>query len=212
MAMLGGALVVLTQWMAAPVADIWAGDQGSIVAGNPAPTAEQIQSLVARVVENQHRNDLASEEFERVEHVVSRKGGDNSPVLSDRTDRVMPSGTGTVRLAKLKRLGVLLPKTSTTSAASITNARSATTTSCNGTDAASRSRPSHNASASLGQRCSSMNLWKERSRSIMQIPNSTSTVDKFTQGGDIFSGLLGGHFYVATTARNGKFTVSLMSP
>jgi hypothetical protein len=84
--------------MAAPVADIWAGDQGSIVAGNPAPTAEQVQSLVARVVENQHRNDRAIEEFERVEHIVSRKGGDNSPVLSDRTDRVMPSGTGTMRL------------------------------------------------------------------------------------------------------------------
>ena len=98
MAMLGGALVVLTQWMAAPVADVWAGNQGSIVAGNPEPTAGQVQSMVARVAENQHQNDRAKEEFERVEHVVSRKGGDNSPVLSDRTDRVMPSGTGVMRL------------------------------------------------------------------------------------------------------------------
>jgi len=54
--------------------------------------------MVARVVENQHRNDQALEEFERVEHVVSRKGGDNSPVLFDRTDRVMPTGTGNMRL------------------------------------------------------------------------------------------------------------------
>ena len=98
MAMLGGALVVLTHWMAAPDAYICAGDQGSMVAGGPALTAGQIRSMVARVVENQHRNDLASEEFERVEHVVSRKSGDNSPVLFDRTDRVMPSGTGVMRL------------------------------------------------------------------------------------------------------------------
>lgn len=96
--LLGGALAVLTQWMTAPAADIRAGDQGSTVAGNPAPTTGQIQSMVARVVENQHRNDRALEEFERVEHVVSRKGGDNSPVLFDRTDRVMPSGTGIMRL------------------------------------------------------------------------------------------------------------------
>jgi hypothetical protein len=91
-------LAVLAQWMAAPVADIRASDQGSMVAANPAPTAGQIQSQVARVVENQHRNDQAMEEFERVEHVVLRKSGDNSPVLSDRTDRVMPSGTGVMRL------------------------------------------------------------------------------------------------------------------
>jgi len=54
--------------------------------------------MVARVVDNQHRNDRAIEEFERVERVVSRKGGDNSPVLLDHTDRVMPSGTGIMRL------------------------------------------------------------------------------------------------------------------
>jgi hypothetical protein len=91
-------LVVLTQWMTAPVASLWAGEQHTTVVGKPAPTAAQIQSMVARVVDNQHRNDRAIEEFERVEHVVSRKGGDNSPVLFDRTDRVMPSGTGIMRL------------------------------------------------------------------------------------------------------------------
>jgi hypothetical protein len=50
------------------------------------------------VVENQHHNDRAGEEFERVEHVVSRKGGENSEVPSDRTERVLPSGTGIMRL------------------------------------------------------------------------------------------------------------------
>jgi hypothetical protein len=97
MAMLGGGLFLLTQCLAAPVTDICAGDQGSIVAANPAPSAGEIQSLVARVVANQHRNDRAMEEFEHIEHVVSRKSGGNSPVLSDRTDRVIPSGTGFMR-------------------------------------------------------------------------------------------------------------------
>jgi hypothetical protein len=68
------------------------------VSANPAPTAEQIQSLITRAIANQHRNDRALEEFERVEHVVTRKPEDNSVVLSDRTDRVIPSGTGTMKL------------------------------------------------------------------------------------------------------------------
>jgi hypothetical protein len=96
--MLAGALILLTHGIAAPVANIWAGEQGSTVSANPAPTPEQIRSLVDRIVENQHRNDRAIEEFERIEHVVSRRGGGNSPVISDVTNRVMPSGTGTMRL------------------------------------------------------------------------------------------------------------------
>jgi hypothetical protein len=98
MAMLVGALVVLTLWVAVPVAETWAGGQGSMVTGDPAPTAEQIQSLVARAVENQHRNDRAIEEFERIEHVISYKKEDNSLVRSDLTDRILPSGTGVMHL------------------------------------------------------------------------------------------------------------------
>jgi hypothetical protein len=95
--MLSAPLLVLALSVAAPAGDPRPSGQGSTVTGNPAPTAEQIQSLVARAVENQHHNDRAIEEFERVEHVVSRKAGENSEVLSDRTDRVLPSGTGIMR-------------------------------------------------------------------------------------------------------------------
>jgi hypothetical protein len=89
---------MLTVWVAAPNAQVRTSDHGSMVAAESTPTAGQIQSLVARVVKNQHINDRALEEFERIERVVSRKGGDNSAVLFDRTDRVMPSGTGVMRL------------------------------------------------------------------------------------------------------------------
>ena len=91
-------VVVLALFVYAPVADPRPRGQGSTITGNPAPIAEQIQSLIARVVENQHRNDRAIEEYERVEHVVTLKDGENSEVVSDRTERVLPSGTGTIRL------------------------------------------------------------------------------------------------------------------
>ncbi len=71
--------------------------QGPIFTANPVPTPEQIQSLIARATENQHRNDHAIEEFERVEHVIMRKG-ENAEIASDHTDRILPSGTGTMKL------------------------------------------------------------------------------------------------------------------
>lgn len=71
--------------------------QGPIITGNPAPSAEQIQALIARAVENQHRNDRAIEEFERVERVIAHRDL-NAAVVSDLTDLVIPSGTGTMKL------------------------------------------------------------------------------------------------------------------
>jgi hypothetical protein len=95
---LGTALLAMTQWVAAPSARALGGGQRTIVEANPAPTAEQLQSLIARAIENQHRNDRALEEFERVERVVAHKADDKSTLLTDRTDRVLPSGTGTMKL------------------------------------------------------------------------------------------------------------------
>jgi hypothetical protein len=89
---LGGVL------LAQPDATAFAEDQAASVSANPAPTPEQLRALLAQVVENQHRNDRAIEEFERTEHVVSRDGKQNSEVDSDRIDRVLPSGTGIMRL------------------------------------------------------------------------------------------------------------------
>src|SRR5260370_5305114 len=91
-------LLVLALFVDAPDADPRPRDQGSTIAANPAPTAAEIQSLIARMIENQHRNDRAIEEYERVEHAVTLKDGENSEVVSERTERVFPSGTGTMRL------------------------------------------------------------------------------------------------------------------
>jgi len=98
LAVLTIAVVVVAQWLASPPARALGGGQGASMSANPAPTAEQIQSLIARAIQNQHRNDRALEEFERVEHLVTRKPENTSVVLIDRTDRVVPSGTGTMKL------------------------------------------------------------------------------------------------------------------
>jgi hypothetical protein len=72
--------------------------QSSTVGANLAPTDEQLQSLIARLIENQHRNDRAIEEYERIEHVVVRRDRENSEIVSERTERLLPSGTGTIHM------------------------------------------------------------------------------------------------------------------
>lgn len=71
---------------------------GLTISPNPAPSAEQMAALLSRLVANQHHNDLAIEEFERVERVISHKDGENSENVSEHTDRILPSGTGIMRL------------------------------------------------------------------------------------------------------------------
>jgi hypothetical protein len=66
-------------------------------AGTP-PTASEIEARAEKLVANQHHNDTALEEYERIEHQVSRTGGDSPRVLEDRTFRVVPTGSGTMKL------------------------------------------------------------------------------------------------------------------
>jgi hypothetical protein len=101
---LGVCLIALAPWHGAPPARALAGAQGAIITGNPAPSPGEIHSLIMRAVENQHRDDRALEEFERTEHVITRKG-ENAEVLTDLTERIIPSGTGNIKL-KMAENGV----------------------------------------------------------------------------------------------------------
>jgi hypothetical protein len=101
LALLAG-LVLSPVWIAAndlPKA------QDVIPSGNPAPSAEQIKSLIDRMIANQHKDDRAINEFERVEHVIARKSGDGSDIASDQTERILPSGTGVMKL-QVEQIGV----------------------------------------------------------------------------------------------------------
>jgi hypothetical protein len=81
--------------------------QGPTIGANPAPNAEQIRILINRAIENQHRDDQALDEYERVEHIVTHKG-ENGDVDTDITQRVMPSPTGNIKLKTLDK-GVAVP-------------------------------------------------------------------------------------------------------
>jgi hypothetical protein len=63
-----------------------------------APSDAEIQTRAQKLIDNQHRNDDALEQCERIERHVDRTGGDTPRVLEDRTYRVVPTGTGTMKL------------------------------------------------------------------------------------------------------------------
>jgi hypothetical protein len=101
---LGVCLIVLAPWLGTPSAQALAGGQGATITGNPAPSPEQVHSLIMRAIENQHRDDRALQEFERTEHAIARKG-ENAEIVTDLTERILPSGTGNIKL-KLAENGV----------------------------------------------------------------------------------------------------------
>jgi len=90
-------LGMIAFWAAVPGTAMRAVEQDPTAGPNPAPSAEQVQSFAARLIENQHRNDLALEQFERTERVISHRIGEASPIVPDRTSRIVPSGTGITR-------------------------------------------------------------------------------------------------------------------
>jgi hypothetical protein len=101
---LGVCSIVMAPWLSVPAAQAQATGQGAIITGNPAPSPEQIHSLIMRAIENQHRDDRALEEFERIERVVTRKD-ENAGMVTDITERIVPSGAGNIKL-KMSENGV----------------------------------------------------------------------------------------------------------
>lgn len=103
-AALGLCLAALALCLRAPAALAEPGGQGATISSNPAPSPEQIHSLIMKAIENQHRDDLALQEFERIEHTTARKG-ENAEIVTDLTERIVPSPTGNIKL-KMAEKGV----------------------------------------------------------------------------------------------------------
>lgn len=59
---------------------------------------EEVVALAHRAIANQHHSDQAILEYDRVEHVVQRSGGGSPRILLDKTYRIVPTGTGTLKL------------------------------------------------------------------------------------------------------------------
>jgi len=58
----------------------------------------EVQALSQRAIANQHRNDQLLDQYERIEHSWIRKAGTNPPVTQETLNRVLPTGTGIMRL------------------------------------------------------------------------------------------------------------------
>ena len=71
---------------------------GRLPADDRAPSPEELRALVARVISNQHRDDAALEQYERIERRQVRKSESDTAPAEDKTFRVVPTGTGTVRV------------------------------------------------------------------------------------------------------------------
>ncbi len=67
-------------------------------AGRPAGSSNELRALVARAIANQHHDDLALAEYERTERRLLHKSDEDAPVTEDKTYRVVPTGTGAVRV------------------------------------------------------------------------------------------------------------------
>lgn len=62
------------------------------------PSDAEIQARAQKLIENQHRDDEAIEQYERIEQQVDRTGGTSPRVLEEKTYRVVPTGTGTLKI------------------------------------------------------------------------------------------------------------------
>ena len=103
-AALGMCLITVASWMGVSHAQALTGSPAAIITSNPAPSADQIHALIVRAIQNQHRDDLALQEYERIEHKIVRSG-ENADVTDDITERILPSSAGNVKL-KLAERGV----------------------------------------------------------------------------------------------------------
>jgi hypothetical protein len=63
-----------------------------------APSDAEVRERAKALIANQHRSDVALDEYERIERYVDRTAGKESRVTFDKTYRVVPTGGGTIKL------------------------------------------------------------------------------------------------------------------
>jgi hypothetical protein len=69
------------------------------------PSADEIRARAKELIENQHKNDQALNEYERVERHQDFTGGANPQTIEDKFFRVVPDGGGTLKIL-LKDKGI----------------------------------------------------------------------------------------------------------
>ncbi len=61
-------------------------------------TAEEIRALAERAIANQNRDDEAEADFEHIDHLMDRASATDAQATENKTFRVVPTGTGTLKL------------------------------------------------------------------------------------------------------------------
>lgn len=62
------------------------------------PSDAEIRALAQKLVANQHRNDDALDQYERVERYVNRTSASNYRTIDDKSYRIVPTGSGTLKI------------------------------------------------------------------------------------------------------------------
>lgn len=62
------------------------------------PSDEELRARSERVIVNQHNDDMALDLYERIERHLDRTAGANPNTIEDRTYRVVPTGSGTLKI------------------------------------------------------------------------------------------------------------------
>ena len=62
------------------------------------PSDAELQARADKLIANQHRNEQFLDEYERIERQLDQTAGMAPKVLEDRTYRIVPTGTGTMKI------------------------------------------------------------------------------------------------------------------
>jgi hypothetical protein len=73
-------------------------DDPPINSQGQAPSADEIRARAEKLIANQHKDDQALEQYERVEQHIDRTAGSSPRVIEDKTYRVVPDGAGTMKI------------------------------------------------------------------------------------------------------------------
>ncbi|MGC1684393.1 MAG: hypothetical protein WA734_02120, partial [Candidatus Acidiferrales bacterium] len=80
-----------------PASNACFGGAGIAAGQSGAPSDAELKALGDRIIAALHNNDTMMDEYERIEHHSTFSGPDRH-VVDDKTFRVVPTGTGTLRL------------------------------------------------------------------------------------------------------------------
>jgi hypothetical protein len=98
LAVAGSVQSLAAQRTASPGISASHNDTGAKSSAGDAPSQAELHARAERLIANQHRDDNEIDQFDRIERHLDRSGGPVPRVIEDRTYRVVPTGSGTLKI------------------------------------------------------------------------------------------------------------------